>query len=142
MEVRTPSCAICSLRAEHTVDLWLLPRVAQTESRRLFRYIALTSLLFSPKTNSPTLYIPSFRRLALRAKVNNTDALSPDELLEDQPVVGIPCVARFTEDERYRSKILSVGDQVVTLAGCSFQLPVCLSLLWLFPCAAAMLIGK
>jgi hypothetical protein len=27
--------------------------------------------------------------------------------------VGLPCVARFTEDERYyRSKILFVGDQV------------------------------
>jgi hypothetical protein len=53
MEVRTPSCAICSLRAEHTIDLWLLPRVAQTESRRLFRYIALTRSYSLQKLTPP-----------------------------------------------------------------------------------------
>ncbi|KAI9557952.1 hypothetical protein GHT06_014704 [Daphnia sinensis] len=40
-------------------------------------------------------------------------SVSPDELVEDQPKVGLPCVARFTEDERYyRSRILTIQDGV------------------------------
>uniref|UniRef100_A0A0P6EK20 Tudor domain-containing protein n=1 Tax=Daphnia magna TaxID=35525 RepID=A0A0P6EK20_9CRUS len=40
-------------------------------------------------------------------------SLSPDGLVEDQPKVGLPCVARFTEDGRYyRSRILTIQDSV------------------------------
>lgn len=40
-------------------------------------------------------------------------SLSPNELLEDQPSVGLPCVARFVEAGRYhRSQILTIHDEV------------------------------
>lgn len=39
--------------------------------------------------------------------------LLPNELLENQPRKGLPCVVRFSEDERYyRSEILSIHDEM------------------------------
>lgn len=39
-------------------------------------------------------------------------ALSNDELVEDSPSVGLPCVVRFKDDARfYRSQILSIRGQ-------------------------------
>ena len=40
-------------------------------------------------------------------------SLSPRELMEDKPSVGLPCVVQYNEDKRfYRSQILSIRDQV------------------------------
>jgi hypothetical protein len=41
---------------------------------------------------------------------------SPKEFIEDQPTVGLPCVARFNEDDRYyRSEILSIRESIAEL---------------------------
>ena len=39
-------------------------------------------------------------------------ALASDELVEDSPSVGLPCVVRFEDDSRfYRSQILTIRGQ-------------------------------
>jgi hypothetical protein len=43
-------------------------------------------------------------------------SLSPNDLHEDQPSLGLPCVARFAEDGRYyRSQILSIVDDIADI---------------------------
>ncbi|EFX87066.1 hypothetical protein DAPPUDRAFT_312582 [Daphnia pulex] len=43
-------------------------------------------------------------------------SLSPNDLHEYQPSLGLPCVARFTEDGRYyRSQILSIVDDIADI---------------------------
>ena len=43
-------------------------------------------------------------------------ALPGDELFEDSPSVGLPCVVKFKDDSRfYRSQILSIRGQFATV---------------------------
>ena len=43
-------------------------------------------------------------------------SLSPNDLLEDKPSLGLPCVARFTEDSRYyRLQILSIQNEMAEI---------------------------
>ncbi|XP_057380096.1 tudor domain-containing protein 6-like [Daphnia carinata] len=47
---------------------------------------------------------------------NFYSSLSPNELQEDQPTVGLPCVVRFIEDGRYhRSQVLAIHDEVAEI---------------------------
>jgi hypothetical protein len=43
-------------------------------------------------------------------------SLSREEMMEEQPSLGLPCVARFTEDDRfYRSEILTIRGEIAEL---------------------------
>jgi hypothetical protein len=43
-------------------------------------------------------------------------SLSREEMMEEQPSLGLPCVTRFTEDDRYyHSEVLSIRGEIAEL---------------------------